>query len=285
MALGARVVVLIPGVVHAVVSPYREHVALLLFVVFVASVFAGRRYRLSTFVLTTVLFVLVVTPIISVYRNIQWSGMEVDVAVEEFNPRSWFDQESDAPPDTPWYAASRRFHAFDSLLLTIDLVPEIFPYSERAIFSSAVTRAFVPRGLWTGKEASDRGLVFSRTIWGFDDGSSVVEAAIAPSMPGDLFEVGGIVYIVAGALAWGLLLGLCDRWIQGLTAPAAAMALALLSFQAFGGIERDFAHCVSTLIQTLLVMFAITYVLVAAITSTPLLAARGTPVVPQRDPV
>ena len=256
----------------------------MIFVVFIASVYAGRRYRVSLVLLTAVLFVLVVTPLISVYRNVQWSGMDVDVAVEQLDPRSWFDQDSEEPPDRPWYAASRRFHAFDSLLLTIELVPEIFPYSDRAVFSSSVTRAFIPRGVWAGKQASDRGIVFSRTIWGFDD-TSVAEAAIAPSMPGDLFEVGGILYIVVGGFAWGLLLGLCDRWIGGLTAPAAAMALALLTFQAFGGIERDFAHSVSTLIQTLLVVFALTYVLTTAITSTPVPGSRGKAVVPQRETV
>jgi hypothetical protein len=270
--LGARWVVLVPGVARAVLSPYREHVVLLLFVVFIAGVFAGRRHPLAKVAVVVVGCVLVITPLVSVYRSVAWRHMDLDAAVEDLGVQAWTEKGADAV-HAPWYEASRRFHALDSLLLTVDLVPGTLPYSNRAVFSNAAFRSIVPSVVWATKDIADRGMVFSRTIWSFGD-PDAVEAAIAPSMAGDLFEVGGVWYVVAGALVWGLMLGLCDRWISVLTAPAAAAALALLALHAFGSVERDFEHCVVSLIQALTVLVVTSYLLLLAFFTAHLLAGR-----------
>jgi hypothetical protein len=104
-----------------------------------------------------------------------------------------------------------------------------------------------------GKELSDRGPEFARTIWAFDSGIDS-GAAIAPSMPGDLFHAGGPFTVALGAFTWGLLLGLLDRWKDALPPGGRVAVLVLFATQVVPSVERDFAHCVATLLQTLVVI-------------------------------
>jgi Na+/H+ antiporter NhaC len=73
-------------------------------------------------------------------------------------------------------------------------------------------------------------------------------------MPGDLYDAGGVLYLVLGSLIWGALLGLIDGWKGHLPAFCAAAITALVATHCAMSIERDFDHEVAGLIQMLLVL-------------------------------
>jgi hypothetical protein len=154
-----------------------------------------------------------------------------------------------------WAEPLRRFHGFDSMLLTVSLVPSVLPYSGRDVLMDPFIRGFVPRVLYSGKSVADEGVRFGSRIWAYDNPESreLSGASIAPSMPGDLFESGGIWVVAAGSLIWGTLLGFIDGWKRHLPAFCAATITVLLATQCAMSVERDFDHTVATFLQTLLV--------------------------------
>jgi hypothetical protein len=148
-----------------------------------------------------------------------------------------------------------RFHGFDSMLLTVALVPALEPHSGRNVLVSPFLRGFVPRFVYSGKGAADAGMNFGTRIWAFDDPTSREQsgASIAPSMPGDLYDAGGVLYIALGALIWGGLLGLVDGWKAHLPVFCGAAISVLVATQCAMSVERDFDNSLATFIQTLLV--------------------------------
>ena len=177
-------------------------------------------------------------------------------------PSGWLTVASDEP--------THRFHGFDSLLLTVALVPSLEPYSERNVLLSPLVRGVVPRFLYSGKSGADAGIDFGSRIWAFDDPAARENsgASIAPSMPGDLYDAGGVLYIaLGGAHLWDA--PGPGGWMEGPSArrfPAAAITV-LVATQCAMSVERDFDNSIATLIQTLLV-----FVLVAGVVA---LARRG----------
>jgi hypothetical protein len=129
------------------------------------------------------------------------------------------------------------------------------PYSERNLLVSPILRGFIPRLVYSGKSGADAGMNFGTQIWAYDDPTTreTPGAAIAPSMPGDLYEAGGVLYVALGGLIFGTLLGLVDGWKGHLAAFSGAAITALVVTQCAMAVERDFDHSITTFIQTLLV--------------------------------
>jgi hypothetical protein len=248
-----RWIVLAPAVVRFLASPYREHLTPLALIPLLAwRCTRGRlpRRYVVAMLIGVPLFVLAGN-VTQAYRDVLWGGAEVSAAVQSVTG----EEESDlvVEPDPGWLVALRRFHGLDSLLLTVDLVPDVFPFRDEPVVTDAVVRGLVPRMLMPDKELSDRGPEFARTIWAFDSGIES-GAAIAPSMPGDLYHAGGPATVALGALVWGLLLGLLDRWKDALAPGGRVAVLVLLATQVVASVERDFVHCTATLLQTLVVL-------------------------------
>ncbi|MGH7894756.1 MAG: hypothetical protein ACREQL_08810, partial [Candidatus Binatia bacterium] len=248
----ARWVILAPALVRFLVSPFREHLVPVVLIPMLAWWCArGRLPRRQVLVAAAALPLFVLAGnVTQAYRDVLWGGAPLRHVVQ-----SVADEKEDmlVEPDPGWLVAIRRFHGLDSLLLTVDLVPVAFPFRDDAILTDAFVRGLVPRVLLPTKALSDRGPEFARTIWAFDSGVES-EAAIAPSMPGDLFHAGGIATVALGALAWGLFLGLLDRWKDALPAGGRAAVLILFSTQVVPSVERDFVHCMATVLQTLVVV-------------------------------
>jgi hypothetical protein len=154
-----------------------------------------------------------------------------------------------------------RFHVFDSLLLTVDLVPEVFPFAERNPLIEAVTRGLLPRFLNPEKQQSNQPARFQTTFWSYyNDPTLELEdatAAIAPSMPGSLYESGGLRDVAVGGFLWAAVLTVLTRAMAAPRTPAGVGLYVLCAVQALAGLERDYAMAVSTLLQTLVVFFAL----------------------------
>jgi hypothetical protein len=250
-----RWLVLAPALVRFAASPFREHVLPLALIPLLAwRCTYGRLERRHRLALAAVVpaFLLVGTAV-QAYRDFLWGGVEAAAVVEE---KAVKQSDEFVEPDPDWLVAVRRFHGLDSVLLTVDLVPTVFPFRDEPVVTDALVRGFVPRLFMPNKELSDRGPEFARTIWAYDSGIES-GAAIAPSMPGDLYHAGGTATVALGALVWGLLLGLVDRWKDALAPGGRVAVLVLLATQVAPSVERDFVHCVATMLQSLVVIVVI----------------------------
>ncbi len=149
-----------------------------------------------------------------------------------------------------------RFHGFDSYAADGrgGACPGATLRTQCAGFS-AILRGFVPRFIYGDKSGADAGVNFGARIWAFDDPGVREQfgASIAPSMPGDLFDAGGVLYIALGALMWGMFAGLVDGWKGHLPPFFGAAVTVLVATQCAMSVERDFDNSLATFIQTLLV--------------------------------
>jgi hypothetical protein len=259
-----QVLVLLPALVRGVFSPYRENLAPILLIPLIAAMFAGRRPSLLKIVPAALACLLVLSTVVHSYRLIKWQNVRAEEVVREVGEgglSGWLTVASDEP--------THRFHGFDSMLLTVALVPTLEPHSERNVLLSPLVRGVVPRFLYSGKSGAGAGIDFGSRIWAFDDQATRENpgASIAPSMPGDLYDAGGVLYIALGALIFGVLLGLVDGWKGHLPAFCGAAITVMVATQCAMSVERDFDNSIATFIQTLLV-----FVLVAGVVA---LARRG----------
>jgi hypothetical protein len=243
-------IVLLPALVRGYCSPYRENLAPILLIPLIAGMFAGRRPALRKLIPVGLVCLLVLSSVVSSYRRIKWENVRLEEVARELREGGiggWLAGASDEP--------MHRFHGFDSMLLTVDLVPAMRPYSGRNLLVSPILRGFIPRFIYSGKSGADAGMNFGAQIWAYDDPTSreTSAASIAPSMPGDLFEAGGVLYIALGALLFGTLLGLVDGWKGHLPNFSGAAITALVATQCAMAVERDFDNSVASMIQTLLV--------------------------------
>lgn len=249
---GVHLLVLMPALVNGWRSPYRENFAPLFLIPLLAAMFAGRRPRLTRLIPAAVVCFLVMSTLVAAYRKIRWENARPEEVASEMRSAGVVD----------WLAGNfgermSRFHSFDSILLTVHLVPGAQPYTGENVLVKPFIRGFVPRLLNPGKGATDAGQRFGEGIWAYevpavrDHGNG---AAIAPSMPGDLYDAGGELYVALGALIWGGLLGLVDGWKAHLPMGCAAALTALVATHCAMSIERDFDHEVAGLIQIFLVV-------------------------------
>src|SRR5208282_2201444 len=252
-----HVIVLLPALVHGYCSPYRENLAPILLIPLIAAIFAGKRPALRKVVPVGLVCLFVLSAVVGSYRRIKWENVRPEEVAYEFRRASFVDWVSGT-----WDEPMHRFHGFDSMLLTVALVPVLEPHSGRNVLVSPLLRGFVPRFIYSRKGAADAGINFGTRIWAFDDPTSREQsgAPIAPSMPGDLFDAGGVLYIALGALIWGSLLGLVDGWKTHLPAFSGVAITTLVATQCSMSVEKDFVFAVASFIQTLLV-----FVLAAAL--------------------
>jgi len=248
---GIHLVVLLPALVRGIVSPYRETFAPIFLIPLIAAIFAGRRPSLLKVAAGALAVLLVLSTVVSSYRMVKWGNVRPQEVAQQFSEGGWMAVFSDVP--------TRRFHAFDSMLLTVALVPSLEPYSGRNVLLSPLLRGVVPRFVYSGKSGADAGFNFGSRIWAYDDPMARDHggASIAPSMPGDLYDAGGVLYIALGGLIWGILLGLVDGWKRHLPSFSAAALTALVATGCAMSVERDFDNSVASLIQTLLVFLLI----------------------------
>ncbi len=252
-----HVVVLLPALVRGICSPYRENLAPILLIPLFAAIFAGRRLSLLKVAAGGLVCLLLLSSVVSSYRLIKWGNVRPEEVAREINQDGFSGWLGETAGGT-----TRRFHAFDSFLLTVALVPSLEPHSGRNVLVSPLIRGVVPRFIYSGKSAPNAGFSFDTRIWAFDDRAARENsgASIAPSMPGDLFDAGGVLYIALGGLIWGTLLGLVDGWKSHLPSFCAAAVTVVAATQCAMSVERDFDNSVATFIQTVLV-----FVLVAGV--------------------
>jgi hypothetical protein len=245
-----HLLVLLPGLVRAWVSPYRENLAPIFLIPLIAALFAGKRPALRKLVPAALIWLLLVTTVVASYRRIKWENARPNEVLSEFQQATaadWFTGS--------WADSVRRFHGFDSMLLTVALVPSLEPHSGRDVLFLPFVHGFVPRFLYGNKSRELAGTNFGERIWAFDDPVAREQRVgnIAPSMPGDLFEAGGVLFVALGGMIWGIVLALADGWKKHLPPYCAAAVLPLLMTHCAMSIERDFDLTVATFIQMLLV--------------------------------
>src|ERR1700722_6047496 len=74
---------LAPGALRVVLSPYREHILMIVLVILVAAVYAGRRMRLAVVAPIALLLVLLSTIVVGTYRQVVWTNIAPDEALSQ----------------------------------------------------------------------------------------------------------------------------------------------------------------------------------------------------------
>ncbi len=251
-----RFLYLAPGIVAFLLSPYREHLVVLFLCVFLPLLMGRRRVGLPVAVGVMFAVLLASSIALYVYRPFKWEGEKWEVTRGYIDWQLWRER----PQQAPWSKLSVRFHGFDAAALTLYLVPAVFPYQDRNIGWELLVSALVPRAIHGGKVHVQRGRLFSTTIWAFDEQGRTIRrhsAMIAPSMVGDLWTAGGLKMIAFGAFIWGGLIGLLECWRRSLRPGPAVALVVLLGIRVAGGIERDFVHASSTIIQLIIVLLLV----------------------------
>ena len=256
-----QILALLPALVHGVLSPYRENLVPLFLLPLIGALFAGRRPRLWKLLPAALLCFVLLSTVVASYRRLKWESArpeEVAIEMREASLSEWLVGD--------WGERLKRFHSFDSMLVTVGLVPGARPHSGRNVLLRPFFRAFVPRFVYGEKGEADAAARFGATIWAYNDPKARDHggAAIAPSMPGDLYDAGGVLYIVLGALLWGALLGLVDGWKSHLPRFCGAAITALVATHCAMSIERDFDHTVAGFIQIFLLMLLVAGVIALA---------------------
>jgi hypothetical protein len=246
----------LPGLIRLVLSPYREQILVMALVVLGSAIHARRRLNLLVLAPVALALAIVSTVAVSTYRQILWGGAS---AAEVIGDPLFSSVEQWSV--WPLMENLERFHVFDSLLLTVDLVPEVFPFADRNTLMEGVTRGMLPRFLNPNKEQSDQGMRFQTTFWSYYNDPTLEQAdataAIAPSMPGSLYEAGGLRDVAVGGFLWAALLAVLTRATTKHRTPSAVGLYVLCAVQALAGIERDYAMAVSTVLQTVLLFFVL----------------------------
>jgi hypothetical protein len=245
-----RWALLLPGAILGALSPFREHIVNTIVVPCVSALYAGWRPKWTRVSAVMALILLVSTLVIGGLRDIYWRGMTLQEAVEIQQRMLTMDWNV----DSVFADIVRRFHGFDSFLLTVDRVPRLFSFSQRNLLMELAVRIGIPRMVYPEKEGSDRGLEFAKTIWGYGE-PVIAEAHIAPSMPGDLYSVGGAWFVVIGGFFWGLLVGVLEGWKSNLAVGHQATVTSLFAIMTAAGCERDFVHTIGTYAQLLILLF------------------------------
>ena len=136
---GVQLVMLLPPLVNGWRSPYRENLAPVFLIPLLAALFAGRRPKLRVLVPAGLVCFLVLTTFVSAYRSIKWENARPEEVAGEMRSASlvdWFTGN--------WGEQLSRFHGFDSMLLTVQLVPAARPYSERSVLVAPFVRDLCP---------------------------------------------------------------------------------------------------------------------------------------------
>ena len=251
-----RFLYMLPGVMMFALSPYREHLLLLFLCVALPLIHLRQKVGLLRVGLCTAAALVISSVVIYVYRPVIWDNRDWSSSVRYADTRLWRQR----PEQAPWTRLSMRLHGFDSAALTVWLVPDTFARVERHIPAELAVSAFLPRAIYGGKARTERGRLFSSSVWAYDENGtcrSENSAMIAPSMPGDLWSAGGLAAIALGALAWGALIGMLECWRRALQPAAASALVAFLAFRVAGGMERDFVLATATIVQVLIILVGV----------------------------
>jgi uncharacterized membrane protein YphA (DoxX/SURF4 family) len=88
--------------------------------------------------------------------------------------------------------------------------------------------------------------------------------AAQPGAPDPLpmmLMIAALIEVVGGALLWGALIGLLDRFKTAIGSPVAAGIQVMFATQALGGIERDFSAAFANMIQALFLLLLVMFFL------------------------
>ena len=233
-----RFIYILPGIITYILSPYREHLLVLLLCWLIPAVVVGGKISTKKILVVLITFFIVGTILNSAYREIKWGP---NVKNEERQT---------------WVLLSNRFHGFDSMSLTVYAVPHIFPYSERPIIRGLIYQV-IPRMFFPSKKEVRHARQFSTSIWAIDKPRGVIErpsAMIAPSISGDLYSIHGVFTLILGAFLWGGIVGYLDRWVRGLKPVGRCVLFSLFGLCVAGGLERDFVNAAASIIHLVIIV-------------------------------
>jgi hypothetical protein len=255
-----RFVYMVPGILNYILSPYRDHLLVLVVAVMLPALQIRRKLSIYKVLIGIFAFLVISTAINDIYRPIRWGGKsrQSQERVED----QWEAWKED-PSTSPWVRLINRFHAFDSTAITVNAVPSFFPFSKRNVFAQTLVRAIIPRAIYDTKPDKDRSREFSSTIWSLTERGLTKRASstIAPSMVGDLYSANGLPMVFWGGLIFGLLVAFLAKWLPTSEPASACIIIAYFGVRLAWALECDFAFAAGTIIQQFVIFVSVFFLL------------------------
>ncbi len=247
-------VVFLPALVRGMRSPYRENLAPIVPHSPDSGLIRRQAAKAAQVDSRRLICLLLLSLVVSSYRRMKWENVRPEEVATRCGARARRagSAEASGEPDA-------RFHAFDSFLLTVRWCRPWSRIRDATCWFVPLLRGVLPRSLYSGKGAAPKPAQVWLAHLGLRRSHDARRrgASIAPSMPGDLYDAGGVLYIALGALIWGALLGLVDGW-KSICRPIVAAAITVLvATHCAMSVERDFDHSVAAFIQIFLLLIVV----------------------------
>jgi len=222
------------------------------------------RLKIRPLVGAALLTLLVITPLVTAYRQVVAVGATrltasqvidtVDLGAIISDTLGAHDSNTVGQPGS-W----GRWSRVGDVGIIVNQSPTPIPYASPTELLVGPVLGFIPRSLWPGKPVLDAGYQINQ-IYYHSPPSSYSSAA--PTPYGDLFRHGGIPVVTAGMLLFGGFLRLVDSRHAGNGAPdPRVLFLPMLLFTAVVKQEADYVGFTASLLLTL-----VTYVVAARLT-------------------
>jgi hypothetical protein len=141
-----------------------------------------------------------------------------------------------------------RFRLVDSVALITRRTPRTFPYADGSRYWSLPALIVVPRVLWPEKPAIDDAAKFSHTYYEIP---SDINTSTPITQGGDLFRNFGLVGLLGGLLAWGMVIGGWQRAYERRRSPRWEMVYLYTLVYFVTYVESDLPNLIATAAKTL----------------------------------
>lgn len=253
--------VLASEILLGLLSGLKEEFVTVIVAVAIPFILRSRRLPLIKLTAVVVVFVFVVTPFISTFRDaVRVDGERLDVAssleagVQSLTSGNFLSDPNHSPSD-PAEATASRVRLVDSMIVIRDKTPQLYPFRDPSELLTAPLTGVIPRAVWPSKPIRLTGLEFYKVYYGGQGYS-----ASALTMQGSLYLYGGAIVVVIGLLLIGVILRAIDENIVRL-GPEKGGLLALILFNVIVKQELDAA----SFFASLPIYFAMFYVSVYAV--------------------
>jgi hypothetical protein len=256
-----RFMFIIPGIIMYILNPYRQHLVMVVLALTIPAIQLKRNVSFYKVIIGIFISFIIFSIFNDIYRPMRWGP--TDKIGQEDVADKWETWKED-PTTSPWVKLANRFHAFDSVAITINAIPSFFPFSKRNVFTESMVRAVIPRAIIDTKPDVSQGRIFSSTIWSLSERGLPMKrstAMIAPSMVGDLYSANGLPFVLFGGMAFGLVVALLERFLPISGQASGCIVVAYFGVILAWALEGDFANSVATLIQHFVVFTLVVFCL------------------------
>ncbi|MFO0746571.1 MAG: hypothetical protein U1F43_12995 [Myxococcota bacterium] len=238
VSIGLALVMLTGEVAWGLLTGSRMRMLAPVFAALAATSYLGKPVSLRRLVIAAVVFVTVVFPFVTAYReaynnhlgDVQRDGLDASTVVDSVTAAASSDDDVDLLDDeNPLESIAERLHGLTSLGLVLRYTPERHDYLYGVPYLLIVPQVLVPRAIWPDKPPPAQFAdIFRMQYWGLEPDS---ETAVACSQLGDLWANLHLFGIVAGSWFYAAFIAFMFRGLRYGVTNASMFPLVVFSVQ------------------------------------------------------